>query len=163
MDYISSENQKTLNATYQRTQLIVVALAVSLLLLIAMGWIIPAQPNASYLDWTRNFYVVAIAMGMGVIVVRRLFLSSFRLKAAKAAGIASVLNAYSMTSIIGAAIGESVGILGLVAYLLTADRQFSWRLGIVGLLIIAFSFPRRFEWLKAVREIEQDRTGQGLR
>lgn len=163
MEYISSENQKTMNAIYQRTQLIVIALAVSLLLLIALGWVIPARPDASYLDWTKNFYLIAIAIGTGVVVVRRLFLASFRLKMARASGIASVLNTYSTTSIICAALGEAVGMLGLVAYLLTADRQFSWRLGIVGLLIIAFSFPRRFEWLKAVREAEQDRTSQNLR
>jgi hypothetical protein len=155
MDYISSENQKAMLPVYRRTQLIVWAMAASILLMMALAWVIPARPVDAAQSWANNFYFAAIALGLGVVAVRRVLLSSFRLKMAKQAGVEPILNAYSLASIVCAALGEAVGILGLVAYLTTGDRQFSWRLGAVGLLIIIFSFPRRFEWQGAVRQAGQ--------
>jgi hypothetical protein len=43
-----------------------------------------------------------------------------------------------------------VAILGFVAYSLTGDYQFCWRLSVVGLLLILYGFPRRWEWERAV-------------
>jgi hypothetical protein len=155
MEYISSESQRAMSAKFERTRLVVWLLAASVLLVMALAWVIPARPADAAESWARNFYFVAIAMGLGVVAVRRVLLASFRLKMAKRQGVEAILNIYSLTSIICGALGESVGLLGLVAYLVTGDRQFSWRLGAVGLLIIAFSFPRRYEWRAAAREAEQ--------
>lgn len=143
-----------MRAIYGRTRLVALALGASILVMMGLAWVIPARPSGAAEAWSRNFYLIAIACGLGVVAVRRVLLASFRLKMAKQAGVAAILNNYSLASIICAAIGEAVGVLGLVAYLLTADRQFSWRLGVIGLFIVAFSYPRRYEWQSAVREAE---------
>lgn len=163
MEYISSTSQGKLSVAYQRVRLICVALAVSVTVFVALAWVIPAKPAGAALSWANNFYFAAIAIGLGVVAVRRVLLSSFRLKMVKQAGVDAVVNNYGLASVICAAVGEAVGILGFVAYLLTADRQFAWRLGAVGLMIIAFSFPRRYEWQRGVHEAEQQQAGQGAR
>jgi len=61
-----------------------------------------------------------------------------------------ILGALGTTSIIGAALGEIVAILGLVGYMVTGDWNYSWRLGALGLALIIYSFPRRGEWARVV-------------
>ena len=74
-------------------------------------------------------------------------------------GVSSLLNQLYLASLIGAVIGDVVGILGVVASLMMGNKEYSWRLGIAALLLIAYSFPRRGEWERAVAVMEQEKSG----
>ena len=80
------------------------------------------------------------------MLLRRVVLSRGQLQMVARKGVPAVLGRLSTVSIICAALGEVIGILGLVGTLLTGDSGFSLRLGIAGLLLIAYGFPRRWEW-----------------
>lgn len=150
MNYISSANQQSLRARYQRTVLVVAALGASILLYLLIASFVPARINPAMIGGSRNLYFATLIIGLAVVILRRVLLLPSRLKAAGQRGVEPLLNVLSLASIICAALGELIGILGLVGYFLTGDSEFAWRLGAVGLLVLAFSFPRRGEWNRAV-------------
>jgi hypothetical protein len=157
MEFISSTDQKTLNARYQNTALVVVALGASVVLYLVIGRVItPPRPAIDAAPWGQAFYLAALMIGLAVVAVRRLMLSRSRLSLAAKRGTNAVFGSLGTSSIIGAALGDVVGILGLVAYLMIGDPDYSWRLGVVGLLLIIYSFPRRGEWARAVSEATKD-------
>jgi hypothetical protein len=155
MEYISSADQKTLGARYQSTALVVVALGASVVVYLVIGWLITPSPSAEAASWGQAFYLAALVMGVSVVFLRRLMLSQLRLRMAAQRGINALLSNLSTTSIVGAALGDAVAVLGLLAYLLTGETDYCWRLGVIGLLLIIYSFPRRGEWLRAVSSAMQ--------
>ncbi len=161
MTYISSANQPHLSARYRLTMLIVVALGISTLLYVLIGWAFaPAMPRANY-EWLTNSHYIIICIvfiaALVTVFLRRFLLSPLRLLNAGRRGISSLLSQLYMASLIGAVIGDVVGILGVVASLMTGNKEYSWRLGIAALLLIAYSFPRRGEWERAMAGMEQNR------
>jgi len=156
MDYISSADQQILSERYHKTRLVVVALGLSVLLYLLIGWLIsPAPLSPGLASKGRFFYFAALVIGFAAVMVRRLLLSRLRLDVATRRGVKAVVNNLGSASIIGGACGEMVGVIGLVAYLMTGDAEYNWRLGVIGLLLIAYSFPRRGEWERAVSAIAQ--------
>lgn len=163
MNYISSANQPILSARYRLTALIVVALGISTVLYVVIGWAFaPAMPRSDY-DWLANshYIIVSIVLVAALVTVflRRFLLAPSRLLKAGRRGLSVLLNQLYMASLIGAVIGDVVGILGVVASLMTGNKEYSWRLGIAALLMIAYSFPRRGEWELAVAWMEQEKSG----
>jgi hypothetical protein len=149
MDYLSSADQKALNARYRSTALVVAALAASVLIYLLIGWLLTPPASSNSLDLGKAFYLASLILGLAVVALRRLLLSPIRLRRAAAQGLSAVLSSLGTASIIGAALGEAVGILGLLAYLLIGEFEYNWRLGVIGLLLIIYSFPRRGEWVRA--------------
>ena len=157
MEYISSADQKTLNARYQNVSLVMVALGASAVLYLGIGQIItppargmtPSSLQALY----YALYITALIFSLSVILLRRWKMARLD----DQSGLNAVLGNLGMVSIIGAALGEVVSILGLVGYMLTGDKGYSWRLGVLGLALIIYSFPRRGEWARAVSSVTQDK------
>ena len=159
--YISSANQTALRARYRLTALIVTALGVSTLLYVVIGWAFaPAMPRGDY-EWLANSHYIIVALvgvaALAVVVLRRFFLSWPRLQNAGRKGISALLSQLYLCSLLGAVLGDVVGILGVVASLMTGNREYSWRLGLAALLLIAYSFPRRGEWERAVAAMEAEK------
>lgn len=159
--YISSANQTALSARYRLTSLIVIALGVSTVLYVVIGWAFaPAMPRGDY-EWLRNSHYIIVGLvgvaALAVVVLRRFFLSWLRLQSAGRKGISALLSQLYLCSLVGAVLGDVVGILGVVASLMTGNREYSWRLGIAALLLIAYSFPRRGEWERAVAAMEAEK------
>jgi F0F1-type ATP synthase membrane subunit c/vacuolar-type H+-ATPase subunit K len=145
--YLSSADQKSLAARYKTTALVVAVLGASLVLYLVLGWILPPTQRALELPGQgKFFYAIGIVLGLVVVLLRRIFLSNARLKRSPQAVVGSL----GTVSILGAALGEAIAIIGLAAYLLTGDFDFCWRLTGVGLLLIIYSFPRRGEWVRAL-------------
>ncbi len=159
--YISSAHQTALRARYRLTALIVAALGISTLLYVVIGWAFaPAMPRGDYEWLTNSHYIIVSLVGvaaLAVVAVRRFFLSSARLQNAGRKGVSALLSQLYLCSLIGAVLGDVVGILGVVASLVTGNREYSWRLGLAALLLIAYSFPRRGEWERAVAALEADK------
>ncbi len=162
--YISSANQTALSARYRLTALLVVALGVSTVLYVVIGWAFaPAMPRGDY-EWLTNSHYIIIGLvavvSVAVVFLRRFFLAPARLLQAGRLGVNALLSQLYLCALVGAVLGDVVGILGVVASLVTSNREYSWRLGIAALLLIAYSFPRRGEWERAVAELESEKTAQ---
>lgn len=163
MNYISSANQIILSTRYRLTRLIVVALGISTILYVLIGWAFaPAMLRGDYQWLTNSLYIIVSIVFVAALVtvfLRRFLLAPSRLLNAGRKGIGSLLNQLYLASLIGAVIGDVVGILGVVASLMTGNKEYSWRLGLAALLLIAYSFPRRSEWERAVAIMEQEKSG----
>lgn len=156
--YISSANQAALRARYRLTALIVVALGISTVLYVVIGWAFaPAMPRVNYQWLVNSNYAIAglvAVLALGGVFLRRFFLSPTRLQKAGKQSLSALLSRLYLCSLVGAVLGDVVGILGVVASLVTGNREYSWRLGIAALLMIAYSFPRHGEWSRAVAGLE---------
>ena len=153
MEYISSENQKALDHRYQVTMLVVMAFGIGVMICLLMAkFIKPGESLPGSEKWMQPVYSAAIVIGLSVVVIRRIVLSKLVIGPAAARGLSAVLNTLQAMTIICGALAEAVAIAGLTLYLLTADYQYSWRLGLVSLFLLVYSFPRRGEWDRAVAE-----------
>jgi hypothetical protein len=148
MQYVSVENQKALDRTYRITVIIVLAFCFTPLLFIGLGYFIGAKGSAirdveTYLLMIKAAYGGALLAGLGVVALRRFWMRFLRGGKSPAPAL---LNKLRVLALLSAALGEVVAIIGFIAFSLSGDYQFCWRLGIVGLLLILYSFPRRWEW-----------------
>jgi MFS family permease len=156
MDQTISSAQKTLGTRIRFTTFIIVVFGVTVIVYMLVGRMVALMAERDRSDERyRNFYYAAIAIGMGVVMLRRVLLSNVQMEVVARRGVNAVLGRMSTVSMIGAALGEAVGILGMVVSILTGDSNFSWRLGMVGIMLIVYSYPRRWEWEKQVAAAEK--------
>ena len=155
MGYISSADLKSLEQRYRVTAVLVLGLGFSALILMILPMILRIEtPVPSETNWPRILATSALLLGLASVLLRRILLSRPMLSSAAKQGAESVLGRLSMTSVITAALGEAVGIAGLVGFLMTGD-SFAWPLGAVSLILVAYSFPRRAEWARALELVER--------
>ena len=148
MQYVSVENQKTLDQAYRLTVIIVLAFCFTPVLLVVLGYFIGAKGGAiraaeTYLLVTKVAYGGALIAGLAVVALRRFWLKFLH---SGKRPVAAVLYNLRILALLSAGLGEVVAIIGFIAYSLSGDYQFCWRLGGVGLLLILYGFPRRWEW-----------------
>ncbi|HZS07270.1 MAG TPA: hypothetical protein VFD58_20705 [Blastocatellia bacterium] len=161
MDYISRADQNALNARYKFTAFIVVVFGVTVVTYVLIGRIVTLTsarrpPN----PLREGFYYTALVVGLGTVVLRRVLLSRAQVGKLVRRGVGAVLGRLSTTSIICAALGELVGILSMVATIMTGDTGFTWGVGGASLALVAYSFPRRFEWARLVAVASQQTGGE---
>lgn len=151
MDYISVAHQKAIAPRYRTVCVLVAAFAASVLVYMLIArLIIPGASQPGSEKWAQPIYSAVIVLGLLVVIFRRVLMSRPVMASAAAQGAPAVLNRLMTVTVITAAAGELVAVLGLVCYFLTGDYQYSWRLGLVSLFLLAYSFPRRREWERAV-------------
>ncbi len=148
MQYVPAEHQKALDKAFRSTVIIVLSFCFTPLLLVALGYFIGAKGGAiraaeTYLLVTKAAYGGALIAGVAVVALRRFWLKLMR---GGKRPVAAVLRKLRLLALLGSVLGEIVAIIGFVAYSLSGDYQFCWRLGVVGLLLILYCFPRRWEW-----------------
>ncbi len=161
MEYLSSADQHQLNEHFRKIRLVVLALAASILIYIVIGYLLASsRQRIEPLSWGRGLYLAAIVIGLGAVTLRRLLHWRLRSRPVAQPRIAETLSQLGIVSITGAALGEAISILGLIACLLTGDFEYSWRLGVIGLMLIAYSFPRRREWERTLVAIKPETSSQ---
>lgn len=148
MQYVSVENQKALDHSFRTTVIIVLAFCFTPVLLVGLGYFIGAKGGVirdieTYLLLTKVAYGGALIAGLAVVALRRFWMSFMRGGKSPAPALLKKLRILALLS---AGLGEIVAIIGFIAFSLSGDYQFCWRLGVVGLLLILYSFPRRWEW-----------------
>ena len=157
MEYDASAHQSKLDQTWRATAFITAFFAVTPLLLMLVGKLFIKETFdgdlATYQKIAKLLYGGTIALGLLVVALRRFGISLVSRRQAGATA-ASVLRKLQGLTLVNAAIGELIALLGFVAFLMTRDFQFCWRLGVVSLAIILYSFPRRAEWARALAAAE---------
>src|SRR5262245_5534401 len=152
MQYLTVEHQRAISERYKVASIIVFAFCVSVVVFIVMRRLIkPAEivPGGERLNNTLS--VVVIVLTLGVIVLRRVWMSVLVMGVAARTGVNAVLNRLAQMTIVCAALSEMVAIMGLISYMLTGDSRYSLILNLVSLILLFYTaFPRRGEWKRAV-------------
>ncbi len=151
MEYVAVEHQNELDRRWKLTALLLASFAFTPIVLVVVGRFLIKESFdgdlARYYQITRLLYGGTIMIGLAVIALRRL--GTMWVSRANASATRK-LNQLQGLTIITAALGELIGILGFVAFMITGDFQFCWRLGVVSLVVILYCFPRRAEWARAM-------------
>lgn len=155
MQYISVEHQRAIGERFKVASIIVFAFCVSVGVFALIGLLIePSEllPGSERLD--SIVPAVVIVLTMGVIILRRVWMSMLVMGMATRTGVATTLNRLLQMTIVCAALSEMVAIVGFMLYLLTGDShnyRYSLLLCLISLILLFYTaFPRRGEWERAV-------------
>jgi len=152
MQYISVEHQRAISERYKVASIIVFAFCVTVVVFIIVArFIEPPEivPGSERLN--SIIPAVVIVLALGVIVLRRVWMSALVMGVAARAGVNAVLNRLVQMTVVCAALSEIVAIVGLMFYMLTGNYRYSLILNLVSLLLLFYTaFPRRGEWERAV-------------
>src|SRR5262249_17035279 len=152
MQYISVEHQRAITERYKVASIIVFAFGVSVVVFMGVGRFIEPPEIVPGSERLNNIVPVSvIVLALGVIVLRRVWLSLLVMGIPGRTGVNAVLSRLTQMTVVCAALSEMVAILGLVFYLLTHNYRYSLILNLVSLMLLFYTaFPRRGEWERAV-------------
>jgi hypothetical protein len=152
MQYISAEHQRAISERYKVASIIVIAFCVSVGVLAVIARLIEPRdvvPGSERLNSIIPTTVIVLAMG--VVVLRRVWMSAMVFGVGARAGVNAVLNRLTQMTVVCAALSEIVAIVGLMFYMLTGNYRYNLILTLVSLLLLFYTaFPRRGEWERAV-------------
>lgn len=150
---------------HQMTLFIVCALLASVIVYFLVAFLLSQMSDTSvesalaYHRLRRIAYGFAFVYSIGLIIFRRAMLRSDRLmRVVMKRGLRGLVDHLSTLTILMAALGEVVAIVGLVVSVLMRAMEDMVRLGGVGALLILYTFPRRSKWFHLV-EAYQTATG----
>jgi hypothetical protein len=154
MQYISAEHQRAINERLKTASIIVFAFCVSVGAFALIGrFISPPEIIPGSERFISVIPTVVIVLAMGVIILRRIWMSVFIMRMAARDGAPATLNRLMRMTIVCATLSEMVAIVGFMSYLLTGNYRYSLVLCLVSLLLLLYTaFPRRGEWVRAVTD-----------
>ena len=159
MQYISVEHQQAIGERFKVASIIVLAFCVSVGVFALMGRLI--EPPESLLHSERlNSIIppVVIVLAMGVIVLRRVWMSAIVMRVATRKGVPATLNRLMQMTVVCAALSELVAIVGFMFYMVTGNYRYSLILCLVSLLLLLYTaLPRRGEWDRAIVAAAKER------
>ena len=99
--------------------------------------------------WQTFLWIVALVIAIGAFLLRRvLFAPSALRDAATLKGASGVLQSLQSKTILLAALGEAVAVIGFVITLSSGDIFDMLRAFAVALIVLFVSFPRKSAWLR---------------
>ena len=150
-------------ARYHRaTALIVWSMISFVVLLVALVWsgtlAFAQSPSDPTLVWALRISIVIF--GLGAVTLRRTRFSGARLQdIASLKGTAGLLSTLQKTTILVAALGEAIAVMGFVMTVLTGDRNDMLRAGVIAVAVLFYAYPRRSAW---EREVQLTRPNSGV-
>jgi hypothetical protein len=152
MQYISVEHQRVVSERLKGASIIVFAFCVSVGVFALIGRLVqPPEIVPGSERFNSIIPTVVIVLAMGVIVLRRVWMSAFVMRVATRIGVPATLNRLTRMTIVCAALSEIVAVVGLMFYLMTGNYRYSLILCLVSLLLLLYTaFPRRGEWIRAI-------------
>jgi hypothetical protein len=152
MQYISVEHQKAISERFKFASIIVFAFCISVGVFALIGLLIkPPETLPGSERLISIIPAVVIVLTMGVIILRRVWMSALVMGKARRAGVPATLSRLLQMSVVCAALSEIVAVVGLMFYLLTGNYRYSLILCVVSLTLLFYTaFPRRGEWERAV-------------
>jgi hypothetical protein len=152
MQYISVEHQRAIGERFKVASIIVFALCVSVGVFALIGRLIEPPDTVPRSEKLNSIIpAVVIVLAMGVIVLRRVWMSTLVMGAAMRTGVPATLNRLLQMTVVCAALSEIVAVVGFMFFLLTGNYKYSLILCLVSVLLLFYTaFPRRGEWDRAV-------------
>ena len=151
-----SAGDSRLERTIATCRTILFALASSVFVYVVVGTIVSQQDAAAQPSNTYRIPLVAGALGalVGSVMFRRLNLSFTRVSQIHATkGASGVIDHLFRTTIVSAALGEAVGIFGLLVGILSADTYTMYALCAAAVVAILFSLPQANGWRELYQQI----------
>jgi hypothetical protein len=148
--------RSAISASHRVATIVVLAIASSIALyaLIAFAVAAGARPQKDINQLRIALYLIALILAMGSIVVRRMLLGADKLDAiVRRQGAANLARHFLNVTIISAALGEAVALIGLMATMLSGEAIDFFRLGAVGLAMVLISYPRRSAWEQTIERL----------
>jgi hypothetical protein len=140
-------------AVHRRTSMIVLAIAFSVGIYMAVGLLILSL--AKQTDGSANqmqFLIAAGLLAFASIAYRRAQFGRVRLEVvATMRGIEGLLKHFAQTTLIAVAIAEVIGLLALLIVFFGGAARDVLIVGIVGLAVVFSNYPRREPWLKTAK------------
>lgn len=152
-------------AAYRSASLIIVAIAFSIALYVVVGYALIGDSirDGASITLRNQMYAVALFLALGAIVLRRLQLGPTRLEAVAAArGPEGVARHILNWTIICSAIGEVIGVVGLILTVIMGDSDHVLRLGAVALLVVLINYPRRNAWQRTITHFASKSRGTSI-
>ena len=152
MQYISVEHQRAIGERFKVASMVVLAFCVSVGVFALIGRLIEPPETLPYSERLNSIIpAVVIVMAMGVIVLRRVWMSAMVMRVAMRTDVSATLNRLLQMTFVCAALSELVAIVGFIFYMLTGNYKYSLMLFLISLLLLFYTaFPRRGEWERAV-------------
>ena len=152
-------------ASYHRsTAAMVWAMISFVILLVALVWadVFPlARPAVDpTLIWALRISIVVF--GLGAVTLRRTRFSAARLQdIASLQGTGGLLATLQKTTILVAALGEAIAVMGFIITVLTGDRSDMLRAGVIAIAVLFYAYPRRAAWQREVQLTRQHNGATG--
>lgn len=151
---------KRLLLVQRKATLLVIANAASTLMLMALGFIVVDQSKANgvTLELRNIMYGSALVLALASVFARRAMFQMSRLQSiATKRGVPGVLSHLIRATIISAALGEAIALLGLLLGTLGGDRFDVVRFCVVAFAVVLLSLPKREAWVRVVEYLDQSR------
>jgi hypothetical protein len=152
MQYISVEHQRAIGERFKVASIVVLAFCVSVGVFALIGRLIDPPETLLHSERLNSVIpAVVIVLAMGVIVLRRVWMSAMVMRVATRTGVSATLNRLLQMTLVCAALSELVAVVGFMFYIVTGNYRYSLILCLVSLLLLFYTaFPRRGEWERAV-------------
>ena len=152
MQYISVEHQRAIGERFKVASLVVLGFSVSVGVFALIGRLIDPPETLSISERLNSLIpAIVIVLAMGVIVLRRVWMSAMVMRVATRTGVPATLNRLLQMTLVCAALSEMVAVVGFMFYMVTGNYRYSLMLCLVSLLLLFYTaFPRRGEWERAV-------------
>lgn len=113
-------------------------------------------PDTSFV---MALWVAILVCGIGAFLLRRMLFTPLRLKdIAAIRGESGLLASLQNASIIIAALGGAVGVMGFLIWFSTGNKTYMLRAALVAVAILVYAFPRRAAWQRALEAARQKET-----
>jgi hypothetical protein len=146
----TAETERQLDRIYKQTVVIVSAEIVSVVILLAVSFIVPERSGSVRFDSTA-LMVLIIFIAAASFVVRRLFNRWERYKTALLLGGApKLIRTLRNNAVLFAGFGLLIGLVGFIASLFGGNISDMLRAAGVAIIVFAINFPRRVVWERIV-------------
>lgn len=109
----------------------------------------PSNPQIAFGLW-----LVILALGLGVFVLRRTRFSAMRLQdLAAVKGTSALLRTLQGTTIQVASVGGAIGLLGFMITIMTGDWSNMLRAAGVSAIVLMYCYPFKSAWQRTVRQL----------
>jgi hypothetical protein len=136
----------------RRASMIVLAIAASIVLYIAIGLYVVGlrQPHGLTEQTRLGFYVAATFLALGSIFYRRAQMRRIRLEVVTGLrGIEGLLKHFFQVTVVSVAMADLIGVLALLVGFFGGDQNDVVRFGVVALAVALYTYPRRRSWQQA--------------
>ena len=138
-------------AVHGKAKTIVLAVAISILLLTAVGfWLAGSRSVTRTGQMPVSFVVGVIFLALGATAIRRTQLRWLRLQAVGTLrGVEGVLKHLLRMTVIVVALAEAIGVLALLVGIFAGEQFYVLVFGLVAMVVLLSSYPRRMAWERA--------------
>lgn len=148
MNQLSEQKQIELDSRYNRTMIVFFAQVATTVFLTAIAWFVAGQTDAAAPQTLPNvLWIVLLVIAIGAFLLRRVMFNPQVLRdTATIKGATGVIKNLQFKTILIAALGETVALIGFVISLMTGDKYDMLRAAAIALIVFFISFPRKKGW-----------------